>query len=68
MLDEGAAIVDVGGESTRPGSDGVTLDEELRRVVPVLERLAGELPVSIDTSKAEVARRALAPARSWSTT
>jgi dihydropteroate synthase len=58
MLDEGAAIVDVGGESTRPGSDGVTADEELRRVLPVLERLRG-LPVSIDTSKAEVARRAL---------
>jgi dihydropteroate synthase len=57
---EGAAIVDVGGESTRPGSDGVTLDEELRRVVPVLEAVAGELPISIDTSKAEVARRAIA--------
>jgi dihydropteroate synthase len=59
MLDEGAAIVDVGGESTRPGSEGVSLDEELRRVVPVLEGLAGA-PVSIDTAKAEVARRALA--------
>ena len=59
MLDEGAAIVDVGGESTRPGSDGVSLEEELRRVVPVLESLGGE-PVSIDTAKAEVARRALA--------
>jgi dihydropteroate synthase len=59
MLDEGAAIVDVGGESTRPGSSGVPLDEELRRVVPVLESLAGS-PVSIDTAKAEVARRALA--------
>ena len=59
MLDEGAAIVDIGGESTRPGSEGVRLDEELRRVVPVLEGLAGEVPVSIDTSKAEVARRAL---------
>src|SRR5690349_3410535 len=58
LLDEGAAIVDVGGESTRPGSEGVSVDEELRRVVPVLERLGG-LPVSIDTSKAEVARRAL---------
>jgi dihydropteroate synthase len=58
MLEEGAAIVDVGGESTRPGSDGVPVDEELRRVVPVLEALRGE-PVSIDTSKAEVARRAL---------
>jgi dihydropteroate synthase len=59
MLDEGAAIVDVGGESTRPGSGGVSLDEELSRVVPVLECLQGA-PVSIDTSKAEVARRALA--------
>jgi dihydropteroate synthase len=58
MLDCGAAIVDVGGESTRPGSDGVSLDEELRRVIPVLEALRGE-PVSIDTAKAEVARRAL---------
>ena len=59
MLADGAAIVDVGGESTRPGADDVSLDEELRRVVPVLEGLAG-LSVSIDTSKAEVARRALA--------
>jgi dihydropteroate synthase len=58
MLDDGAAIVDVGGESTRPGSEGVQVDEELARVVPVLERLAGA-PVSIDTVKAEVARRAL---------
>ena len=58
MVDDGAAIVDVGGESTRPGSEGVSLDEELRRVVPVLEALAG-VPVSIDTAKAEVARRAL---------
>jgi dihydropteroate synthase len=59
MLDDGAAIVDVGGESTRPGSEGVGVDEELRRIVPVLERLGGEVPVSIDTAKAEVARRAL---------
>ncbi len=58
MIHEGAAIVDVGGESTRPGSEGVSLDEELRRVVPVLEGLAGH-PISIDTAKAEVARRAL---------
>ena len=58
MVDEGAAIVDVGGESTRPGSDGVSLDEELRRVIPVLEAVAG-VPVSIDTAKAEVARRAI---------
>src|SRR5437588_12060590 len=59
MIEEGAAIVDVGGESTRPGSDGVSLDEELRRVLPVLEAVARDLPVSIDTAKAEVARRAL---------
>ena len=60
MIEHGAAIVDVGGESTRPGADPVSTDEELRRVEPVLERIAGELPVSIDTAKAEVARRALA--------
>jgi dihydropteroate synthase len=59
MVDEGAALVDVGGESTRPGSSGVSADEELQRVVPVLDRLAGELPLSIDTSKAAVARAAL---------
>ncbi len=59
MIEEGAAIVDVGGESTRPGSEGVSVDEELRRVVPVLERLQGDVPASIDTAKAEVARRAL---------
>jgi len=59
MAEEGAAIVDVGGESTRPGSEGVGVEEELRRVVPVLERLGGEVPVSIDTSKAEVAHAAL---------
>jgi dihydropteroate synthase len=59
MAEEGAAIVDVGGESTRPGSEGVTVEEELRRVVPVLEDLGGSIPVSIDTAKAEVARRAL---------
>jgi dihydropteroate synthase len=58
MLEEGAAIVDVGGESTRPGSDGVSVEEELSRVEPVLERLAGA-PLSIDTSKAKVAERAL---------
>jgi dihydropteroate synthase len=59
MVDEGAAIVDVGGESTRPGSAGVSTEEELRRVVPVLESLHGA-PISIDTAKAEVARRAVA--------
>jgi len=58
MLDGGAAIVDVGGESTRPRSEGVSAEEELRRVEPVLADLCGA-PVSIDTSKAAVARRAL---------
>jgi dihydropteroate synthase len=59
MIEAGAALVDVGGESTRPGSAGVSAEEELARVVPVLERLGGELPISIDTSKATVARAAL---------
>jgi dihydropteroate synthase len=57
MIDDGAAIVDVGGESTRPGSEGVTLEQELRRVVPALELMAG-LPLSVDTAKADVARHA----------
>jgi dihydropteroate synthase len=59
MAADGASIVDVGGESTRPGSEGVSADEELRRVLPVLEALEGEVPVSIDTAKAEVARAAI---------
>jgi dihydropteroate synthase len=58
MVEEGAAIIDVGGESTRPGSEGVSLEEELQRVEPVLHALL-DVPRSIDTSKAEVARRAL---------
>jgi len=58
LVEEGAVLVDVGGESTRPGAAPVSTDEELRRVDPVLEGLSG-FPVSIDTSKAEVARRAL---------
>jgi len=56
---DGAAILDVGGESTRPGADPVTEEEELRRVVPVVEGLAGVARVSIDTSKARVAAAAL---------
>jgi dihydropteroate synthase len=59
MIEEGAAVVDVGGESTRPGSEGISADEELRRIVPVLERLDGEVPLSIDTSKAAVAHAAV---------
>jgi dihydropteroate synthase len=58
MLDAGAAIVDVGGESTRPGAEGVSAEEELARIEPVIAGLAGA-PVSVDTSKAVVARRAL---------
>jgi dihydropteroate synthase len=59
MLDEGAALVDIGGESTRPNAEPVSQDEELRRVLPVLELLPGR-PLSVDTSRAEVARRAVA--------
>jgi dihydropteroate synthase len=58
MVEEGAALVDVGGESTRPGAQPVSAEEELRRITPVLEGLAG-LPVSVDTAKAKVARAAL---------
>ena len=61
MIDEGADIIDVGGESTRPGHTPVSLDEELRRVIPVIEavRARYDIPVSVDTYKAEVARLAL---------
>jgi dihydropteroate synthase len=60
LIDEGAAILDVGGESTRPGADPVPAGEEERRAVPVVERLAGAgARVSIDTTKLEVARAAL---------
>lgn len=61
MVEEGAALVDVGGESTRPGADPLPLDEELARVIPVVEALAPELPgrISIDTYKARVAAAAL---------
>jgi dihydropteroate synthase len=62
LIAEGADLLDLGGESSRPGADVVPLDEELRRVIPLVEALVGELgvPISIDTTKAEVARRALA--------
>src|SRR5581483_2896292 len=59
MLAEGADLIDVGGESTRPGAEPVEEAEELRRVVPVIEQLAPEGPVSVDTTKPEVARRAV---------
>jgi dihydropteroate synthase len=58
---DGADLLDIGGESTRPYSDPVSLDEEMRRVMPVVERLAGQvaIPISVDTSKAAVARAAM---------
>jgi len=61
FVSEGADILDIGGESTRPGSAPVSVDEEIKRVVPVIERIASEVPIplSIDTYKSEVARRAL---------
>jgi len=61
MIDEGADILDVGGESTRPGSEFVSEEEELHRVIPVIERLAASasIPISIDTTKSSVARAAL---------
>ena len=61
MEAEGADILDIGGESTRPGAEPVGTDEELRRTIPVIRRLAREvrIPISIDTTKSEVARQAL---------
>jgi dihydropteroate synthase len=58
----GADILDIGGESTRPGSSGVSAEEELRRILPVLEKLRGKIkiPISVDTSKSEVAAAAAA--------
>jgi dihydropteroate synthase len=62
MVKDGADILDIGGESTRPGSTQVSFDDELTRVIPVIQRLAKEvsIPISIDTYKAEVARQAIA--------
>src|SRR5215475_2352519 len=61
MIAEGADIIDVGGESTRPGGEPVSFEEEIQRVVPVIEALAkrSEVPISVDTTKSEVARAAL---------
>ena len=61
LAEEGADLIDIGGESSRPGADIVPLDEELRRVLPVIEAIRDSipLPISIDTAKPEVARRAL---------
>ncbi len=61
MLEEGADIIDIGGESTRPGADRISVKEEIKRVVPVIEKLAGKIkiPISIDTCKSAVAKAAL---------
>lgn len=62
MIEEGADIIDIGGESTRPGAEPVPVEEELRRVIPVIEALAGRInrAISVDTSKPEVMRAAVA--------
>lgn len=62
LVEEGADLLDIGGESTRPGATEVPVDEELRRVIPVIERLvtATSVPISVDTSKPEVMRAAVA--------
>lgn len=62
MVAEGADIIDIGGESTRPGAEPVPTEEELRRVIPVIERLVDvvDVPISVDTTKSEVAQEALA--------
>ena len=61
MISEGADIIDVGGESTRPGGEPISIDEEIARVVPVIEAIAqrSDVPISVDTTKSEVARAAL---------
>ena len=61
MIDEGADFIDIGGESTRPGSEPVSVEEELNRVIPVVSSVAArsDVPISIDTTKSEVAKRAL---------
>lgn len=62
LVDQGADLLDIGGESTRPGASAVSVEEELARVIPVIERLAGvvQVPISIDTSKPQVMRAAVA--------
>ncbi len=61
MIDDGADIIDIGGESTRPGSDPVSAEEEIRRIVPVIKELSSvsDIPISVDTMKTEVAAAAL---------
>lgn len=61
LIDEGADIIDIGGESTKPGAEAVCLEEELNRVIPVIKKLEGQIekPISIDTRSATVARQAI---------
>ena len=61
MVNNGAGIIDIGGESTRPGASAVSVSDELNRVIPVIEALRGEIdvPISIDTSKPEVMEQAV---------
>ncbi|MGB0119756.1 MAG: dihydropteroate synthase [Solirubrobacterales bacterium] len=60
LVEDGADVLDIGGESTRPGAAEVTAEEEINRVIPVIRGLAGAAPISIDTTKASVAREAIA--------
>jgi dihydropteroate synthase len=61
MIDDGADIIDVGGESTRPGSDPVSVEEEIRRTIPIIKAISNKIkvPISIDTYKSEVAKQAI---------
>ncbi len=59
MIDEGADIIDIGGESTRPGAEEIDVQTEIQRVIPMIEKLSGKVPISIDTYKAEVAEAAI---------
>jgi len=70
MERDGADIVDIGGESTRPGSHAISAEEELQRILPVLEKLRGKIkiPISVDTSKSEVAEQQPLQARKSSMT
>ncbi len=67
LIDQGADILDIGGESTRPGSEPVSREEEIDRTVPVIKKIRAEstIPISIDTTKAAVAREALAAGADW---
>ena len=59
LIDEGADIIDIGGESTRPGAEEIDVQTEIQRVIPIIEKLSGKVPISIDTYKAEVAEAAI---------